>query len=373
MKILFCGGGTGGHLFPIIAITREIKRLSDDQNIQFYYIGPRSEVGEVVLAQENFKIYNILSSKLRNYSSFENFSDMLIKFPISILQSFCFLFFVQPDIVFSKGGTGSLPVAIAAKALQIPIFLHESDTVPGKSNQKAAPFAKKIFTSFSKTAYFNPEKTVLVGNPIQKELLEGTQESAKEIFNVTLQKPILLFLGGSQGAQTINDFILTILQSLLEKYEVIHMCGKKNYQEIKDQAEVILDKNLQESYHLHGFLTELELKHAYKVSDLIISRSGSGSIFEIAAVGKPAILIPLPTSAGNHQSKNAYEYAKTGAAIVVEEENLNPNFFLEKIRYLISNGEELEKMKQGALKFSKPLAAKAIAREILEYLNENKK
>ncbi len=381
MKILFTGGGTGGHLFPIIAISRELRRLSGGDKLSLHYIGPKDSLGQVILAQENFSVHNIVSGKIRRYFSFRNIVDIFFNIPIGCLQSFFLLLFMRPKLVFSKGGSGSYGVVLCAMILRIPIFLHESDTVPGKSNQLALKFAKKVFISFPKTTNVDLLKAILVGNPIEKELLNGNIQTAKEIFNLTLQKPVILILGGSQGSTPINDFILNILNDLLKDYEVIHICGKKNYQEVLDQSNVILSKELQSMnkeyanlglekyYHLKNFLGEVELKHAYQVANFIVSRSGSGSIFEIAACGKPSILIPLPTSAHDHQTKNAYEYAKTGASIVIEQNNLTPHYFLEKIRYLLSNQKELEVMKQSALAFAKPEAAKVIAKEILEYLN----
>ncbi len=374
MKILFTGGGTGGHLFPLIAVAREIRRLSDNQNIQLHYIGPKDEKGRLLLTQETFKIHAIVCGKIRRYFSFENITDVLFKIPFGFLQSFWLLFLIWPDLVFSKGGSGSLVVVLAARILGIPIFLHESDSVPGQSNRAAYSWAKKVFISFPKTDYFPLSqanaKTMLVGHPILKEIMEGSKESAKEIFRLTLEKPILLFWGGSQGAGPINDFVLGTLTKLLQSYEVIHVCGKKNYQDVQAEAKVVLNKqeDLEKYYHLWEFLDEAPLKHALKAADFVISRAGAGSIFELAACGKPAILIPLPSSANNHQSKNAYEYASGGCAVIIEQDNLSPNLFLEKIRYLLANTGELEQMKQNALSFAKPLAAKAIAREILEFL-----
>ncbi len=381
MKILFTGGGTGGHLFPIIAICRELRRLSGGDKLNLHYIGPKDPLGQVILLQENFSVHNIVSGKLRNYFSFKNITDVIFNIPIGCLQSFFLLLFIRPKLVFSKGGPGSAGVVLCAMMLRIPIFLHESDTVPGKSNKLALKSAKKVFISFPKTADVDLLKAVLVGNPIEKELLQGNVQTAKEIFNLTLQKPVILILGGSQGSTPINDFILDILNDLLKEYEVIHVCGKKNYQEVLDQSSVILSKELQgmnkeyanlgleKYYHLKSFLGEVELKHAYQVASFIVSRAGSGSIFEIAACGKPSILIPLPSSAHDHQTKNAYEYAKTGSSIVIEQDNLTPHFFLEKIRYLLGHQNELEAMKQSALAFAKPESANVIAKEILEYLN----
>jgi UDP-N-acetylglucosamine--N-acetylmuramyl-(pentapeptide) pyrophosphoryl-undecaprenol N-acetylglucosamine transferase len=287
---------------------------------------------------------------------------------LGFVESFFLLLKIRPDLVFSKGGSGSFAVALAARFLRIPVFLHESDVVPGLSNQKASKWARKIFTSFPKTEYFDTKKVILTGNPIRKEILEGDKKMGSEMLGLSLSKPLFLIMGGSQGAEAINDFVLGILNTLLKDFEVIHVTGNENVKEVSAEAQVIEEKGLAKYYHPFGFLDEEKLKHAYKAADIIISRSGSGSIFEIAAVGKPSILVPLPTAAADHQSKNAYAYASTGAAIVLEQDNLKPNIFMDNIQLLFIHPERLEEMKQNALAFSKPLAARAIAREILEFL-----
>jgi len=368
MKILFTGGGTGGHIFPIIAVAREIRRIYPKKNLEFYYIGPKDEFASIILNQEDFKIKTIISGKIRRYLSFHNFIDVVFKIPFGFLQSIFFILSIRPQIVFSKGGSGSIAVTQGARFLHIPLFLHESDVTPGLSNRTSAKWAKKIFTSFPKTEYFDPSKITLVGNPIRKELLEGDNNMAGDLFDLTFQKPIILFLGGSQGAETINDFVLNILNDLLKEFEIIHVCGRNNVKEMEAESLVVADKDSLKYYHPEGFLDEDKLKNAYKVADFIISRSGSGSIFEIAAIGKPSILVPLPSAAANHQAKNAYVYSQTGAAEVVEQDNLTRNFFLGKIHNIFLHPNKLEKMKNSALRFSKPLAAKAVAREILEYL-----
>ena len=161
---------------------------------------------------------------------------------------------------------------------------------------------------------------------------------------------------------------MSILIEILDNYEIIHISGKKNYSSVKLESKAILNQNQQKYYHLYQSLNELELKSALRICDIIISRAGSGSIFEIAASGKPSILIPLPSSAGNHQSKNAYQYAKTGASIVIEQDNLTPNLFLGEINYLLSDRQKFEKMRESALKFAKIEAAENIAKEILNFV-----
>lgn len=372
MKILFTGAGTGGHVYPLVAIAREIRRIYPKKDLELYYLGPKDDFSHILLSQEDFIIKTIISGKVRRYFDFKNFVDIFFKIPFGIIQSFFLILTIKPDLVFSKGGSGSISVTLPARLLRIPVFIHESDVVPGLSNQKTAKWAKKIFISFPKTEYFNPEKTTLTGNPIRLDILNGDKQKAVELFNLTLSKPIFLVIGGSQGAETVNDFVLNILNNLLKNYEVIHVTGNQNIKSVSAEAQVIIDKDLDKYYHPIAFLSEEKIKHAYKAADLIISRSGSGSIFEIAACGKPSILIPLPSAAGDHQSKNAYAYAQTGACIVIEQENLTPNFFLENVQLLllqdVNNNPKLQQMQQSALAFAKPLAARAIAREILEFL-----
>jgi UDP-N-acetylglucosamine--N-acetylmuramyl-(pentapeptide) pyrophosphoryl-undecaprenol N-acetylglucosamine transferase len=376
MKILFTGGGTAGHIIPIIAIIREIKKNYQKENFQFFYIGPKDKFSQALFNQEkDIKIKYIFAGKIRRGFSVKNICqnliDVLFKMPFGILQSFFYIFFLNPDLIFSKGGFGSIPCVLIGKLFLVPIFLHESDIIPGKANQFLSKLALEIFVSFAKTEYFPVKKMILVGNPIRTKILNGSKEKAKEIFKLNSVKPVILILGGSQGSQRINDKILTILPTFLKNFEIIHQCGENNFKEVHNEAKITLRENeeLKNSYHLFPFLNEEELSHAYAISDLIVSRAGSGSIFEIAAVNKPSILIPLSESAQNHQVRNAYYYGVNGACIVLEEANFTSYFFLERLKQLfIHHPEILKKMSQRAKEFSKPQAAKVIAQYITEYL-----
>ena len=373
MKILFTGGGSGGHVLPITAITREIRRFSIKKELEFFYIGPKDDFGSLLLSQEDIKIKNILSGKIRRYtdrkSLFQNFIDIAFKIPFGIMQSFFHVFFLAPDLIFSKGGFGSVPIVITGWLLGVPIFIHESDSIPGLANKFLAKFSSKIFTSFPRTIEFDEKKMILIGNPIRREILDGSKEKAKKIFKLTDKKPVILVLGGSQGAKRVNDLFLELLPEIIQEFEIIHQCGENNFQRVSSESKVIIKEFMQKYYHPFPFLKEEELKNAYSACDIVISRAGSGSIFEIAAVGKPSILIPLPESAQNHQVNNAYVYAKNGSAIVMETANFTPHFFFEQLKTLFENPEKLKKMSEATKKFAKPSAAKDIARYILSYLN----
>lgn len=385
MKILFAGGGTGGHILPIIAICREMRKIHPEPDLQFFYLGPKDDFGQILLSREGIRVKYVFSGKVRRYLNwktfFENLIDVFFKIPAGIFQAFFYIFFLAPDLIFSKGGFGSIQGVLPGWLLRIPVFLHESDIRPGFANRFLSKFALEVFASFPKTEHFSSKKLVLVGNPIRKEILEGSKEGAQKLLKLNQQKPVILILGGSQGAQRINDKILEALPELLKNFEIIHQCGKRNFKEVKAESKAILPEELAPSYHLFPFLEEEELKQAYAACDFIISRAGSGSIFEIAAAGKPSILIPLPESAQNHQINNAYAYAENKATIVLEEVNFTHHFFLEKLKYLFSQppsgvrdeaksqrSEELKKMQEAARQFSRPMAAKIIASYLVEFL-----
>lgn len=368
MRILFTGGGTGGHIFPIVAVVRELKRIAEEEQIldlEFYYLGPNDLAGKA-LREEGVMVIPIMAGKWRRYFAVGNLFDML-KIPLGILQSLWNIFLILPDAVFSKGGYGALPVMIASALFRIPLIVHESDALPGKVNLFASKFAWRVGISF-KNAYdfFPKEKTALVGVPIRKRILGGSKEEAKEELNIFSSQPVIGIIGASQGAQKINETVLEILKELTEEYEVVHQTGEKNFEVVKGEAGVILEFGHKERYHPYGFLDERMLRNFYQAADLVVSRAGASSIFEIAAWGKPAILIPLKDSAQDHQRKNAYEYAATGGAVVIEEGNLTPHLLLAEIKKIMKNQELMKKMKEAAQRFARIDSSEVIARELLK-------
>jgi len=373
-RILLTAGGTGGHIYPLVAVAEEIYRLAVEQNrnIEIKYFGPASVLNNE-FQKRGIKTAEIVSSKLRRYFSLNNFID-IPKFIFSFFQALCKIFWFMPDLVFSKGGTGApIAVVLASKFYRIPIIIHESDSIPGLTNLWSARFAGKIFISFEKAAqYFPANKTTLVGNPIRPQILREIPE--KEISKKTLgfnsNEPVILVIGGSQGALSVNNFILDDLGEILDFAQIIHQSGPANYLETKKDSDFLL-KNLgnfyKNRYQLVGYLQDTKaLREAFAAADLVLSRAGSGSIFEIAAFGKPSILIPLEESASDHQKVNAYEYAKTGAAVVVEEANFKSSIFISQAKKILTDPELQNKMSQAAINFSKPEAAQKIAEEILK-------
>jgi UDP-N-acetylglucosamine--N-acetylmuramyl-(pentapeptide) pyrophosphoryl-undecaprenol N-acetylglucosamine transferase len=378
MRILFTGGGTGGHVFPIIAVARQLKQIhaksmapigpAEETGLDMYFLGPDGWTKKL-LKKEGIRARIILAGKLRRYFSVWTLFD-LIKMPFGLLQSLWYLYFWMPDVIFSKGGYGSMPVVLIGWLYRIPILIHESDTVPGLANRWAAKLSQRIALSFdSAKEYFPPEKTALVGNPVRSEVIQICQvasqevkEEAKKLFQISGQKPIIFIVGGSQGAHPLNEFILQLLPQLLEKYEIIHQVGSKNY----GQIEKKVGQNRPANYHFYAFLDENQYAAAYLLADLVISRAGAGTIFEIAACTKPSILIPLPQAASDHQKGNAFAYARAGATLVIEQANLTGNLFLSKVDQILSNPELVQKMSQSAQSFYQPEAAQKIGQALIE-------
>ena len=368
MRILFTGGGTGCHIFPIVAVKRALEISLRGKKYKFLYVGPNGFAKEV-FQKENIKCKFILAGKLRRYFSLQNFIDLL-KMPLGLIQSFWHVFWFMPDVIFSKGGYGSASIVFIGWLYRIPLIIHESDSVPGLANRLLALFAKKIIISFANTKkYFSPEKTVLLGHPVRKELTQGSKEEGRKLFELSSEKPIVLVMGGSQGAQRINEIAINTLPRLLEKCEIIHISGKRDHKQIKASSDKILEKLdslKKKQYRLYPFLEEEKLRHAYAVSDIIVSRAGAGGIFEIAATGKPSLLIPLSTAASNHQTKNAWALARTGGTIALEEKNITMNMFLNAVFELIDNPKKAKEIGEKAKAFYNPSTNHKIAEEIIK-------
>ena len=370
MKIVFTGGGTGGHFYPIIAVAQEIKKIVREEKLiepNLYFLSP-DPYNRGMLFDQGITYKKILSGKKRLYFSILNFFDMF-KLAFGVLQAIWTVFWIYPDVIFSKGGFGSVPVVFAGRILGIPIVIHESDSAPGRTNQWAAKFAKKIAVSYPDAAnYFDREKVAWTGNPVRDEVSVPAVEGGHEYLNFEKTTPTILILGGSQGAEFINDAIIDVLPKLVEKYQIIHQSGRKNYETVKETSELVLNTaNFADRYKLFDYLNNVGMRMAAGAADLIISRAGS-TIFEISAWGKPSVIIPITESINDHQRKNAYNFSRAGACVVIEENNLTPEILLSEIERLFSKPELLKGMAEKASAFSKPNADNLIARQIIDTL-----
>ena len=368
MKIVFTGGGTGGHFYPIIAVAQRVNQIIDHEKIlgaKLYYISDSPYDKEMLF--ENGLLYErINTGKLRVYFSFKNFFD-LVKILLGTMNAILKMFSIYPDVVFGKGGYASFPTIFAARILRIPVVIHESDSVPGRVNKWAGRFAKRVAVSFMEASdYFPKDRVAWTGQPIRVEIEHpASRREALEYFKLDEGMPVLLVLGGSQGAELINNTILDALPRLVENYQIIHQTGIKNFKMVTDRALVVLTDNQYKSRYLPiPFLNPLYLRMASGAATLIISRAGS-MVFEIAFWGVPSILVPITNTNSNHQKKNAFSYARTGACSIVEEMNMTANILSSEIERITKDKKNYEQMRQNAKAFAKSGAAEKIARELV--------
>lgn len=367
MKILFAGGATGGHFYPIIAVAEAIQKLAREEQFlppELYYMAPHP-FDERALFENNIIYRPVSAGKMRRYFSLLNFIDYF-KTAWGVLKALVAVFRLYPDVIFSKGGYASFPIVFAARVLRIPLVIHESDSQVGRVNRWSAKFASRIAVSYPQTAgAFPAEKTAVTGNPIRHELTMSIQEGAHEFLKLDPAVPAILVLGGSQGAQMINDAILDALPKLLPVCQVIHQTGENNFKLVSETAKVVLHgNNLSERYHPFPFLNALALRMAAGVSSVIITRAGS-TMFEIAVWGVPSIVIPIPEGVSHDQTSNAYAYAREGGGVVIEEKNLTPSILVFEVERLIKDTAMHERMAQSAKAFGKIDAAEKIARQVL--------
>jgi UDP-N-acetylglucosamine--N-acetylmuramyl-(pentapeptide) pyrophosphoryl-undecaprenol N-acetylglucosamine transferase len=367
MKILFTGGGTGGHFYPIIAVAQEIRNLAYEKKLlepTFYFMSVEP-YNPKVLAENKITFIGAKAGKLRRYFSLANFIDPF-KSLIGVFQAILKIYSIYPDVIFSKGGFASVPALWAGRILKIPIIIHESDSKPGRASLWSAKFAEKIAVSYPEaTDYFPKDKVAVTGNPIRKEIKFPITEGAKEFLDLKEELPIILVLGGSLGAVKINDTIIDLLPELTKRYQIVHQTGKKNQDEVVARAKVVLEGTGREHrYKPFPYLNDLAMRMSAGACDLIISRAGS-TIFEIASWTKPAIIIPIPEDISHDQRTNAFTYARFGACVVVEENNLSDSVLLSEIDRLFKNPTLLEEMKTGASKFARPDSAKTIAEALI--------
>lgn len=371
MTIAFTGGGTGGHFYPIIAIAEALADLVREKHLvepKLYYLAP-TPFDEKALFENGIVYLNTPAGKIRRYASIRNFTDSFLT-AFGTLSALFTLFRLYPDVVVSKGGYGSVPTTLAARILGIPVIIHESDARPGRANLLAAGWADKIAISFESAARYFPKKVqsriARTGIPIRKALLRTEKEGARQYLDLEEGIPTVLVLGGSQGAIKINEAVISALPDLVAFANIIHQTGQANFKNVQDVAQVALTKNPHaKRYHPINYLNEVSLQRAAGIADIIVSRAGANSIAEIGLWKKPSIIIPIPESISHDQRTNAYAYARTGAAVVVEEENLTPHLIVSEIKRITGDPELGKRMGDSAQGFTDPDAARIIAGEIL--------
>lgn len=315
-KIVLTGGGTAGHVTPNIALLPFLK----EEGYEVYYIGSKNGIERKLIEDFDIPYFGVSTGKLRRYFDLKNFTD-----PFRIIKGFSeakkALREIKPDIVFSKGGFVSVPVVRAAHSLKIPSIIHESDLTPGLANKLCIPVAKKICCNFPETMKYVPEsKGVLTGTPIRSELSTGSREDGLKFTGFNDSLPVMMIIGGSQGARSVNNIVRASLPALLQKFQIVHLCGKGNLDESLNDTE---------GYRQYEYIKD-ELKDLFALADIVVSRAGANAIFELLSLKKPSLLIPLPTGRGD-QILNADSFKAQGFSMVLKEENMTEESFLESV------------------------------------------
>jgi UDP-N-acetylglucosamine--N-acetylmuramyl-(pentapeptide) pyrophosphoryl-undecaprenol N-acetylglucosamine transferase len=353
--IVFVGGGTGGHVFPALAVLEELKARTAARVV---WIGSRNGMEGGLLARHAIPYYGIPAGKLRRYFSLRNLIDVF-KIAAGLIAAFFILLRVKPALVFSKGGYVSVPAAVAAYLLGIPVFTHESDIIPGLATRINARFAEKVLTSFADTRdCFRPKeqaKVLHTGNPIRSDLLEGSPAAGRKLVDCPPGRFLILVLGGSQGSAFLNRLVLEALPRLAEESYIVHQMGEANYQAAASP-----------NYFSTAFFSR-EMPDVLAAADLVICRAGANTVWELAALGKPSLLIPLPRSASRgDQIENARFFARAGAALMLQEEEADADRLIEILLHLRQNESKLYEMRSRARELARTDAAARIAGLIWE-------
>jgi len=324
-KIILTGGGTAGHVAPNLALIPSLKEAGFD----IYYIGSHNGIERELVESAGIPYFGISSGKLRRYRSIKNATDIL-RVGKGLLDAIRIMRKIKPDIVFSKGGFVVVPVIAAARLLRVTSIIHESDLTPGLANKLAMPFASKICVSFPETlAHVSKSKGVVTGTPLRPELFTGSKSEGFKYTNLdTNGLPVLLVTGGSQGANAINNCIREALPGILQNFQVVHLCGKGNLSGITKPGYV-------EFEYIKNAMADV-----LAMADIVVSRAGANTLFELVALNKPNLLIPLPASQSRgDQLQNAASFQKQGLSAVLPEEEMSTDSLLRGIAELFENKE----------------------------------
>lgn len=346
MKIAIVSGGTGGHIYPGIAIAQEIKRRDSGASILF--LGSEEGLEKELVPRGDYPIKLIKSRALLRKLSYKAISAPFVS-ALGFFQSLFILLSFSPAKVVSTGGYASLPVVLAARLLGIPIVLHEQNVLPGAVNRMSRRLAGKIFVSFPETLkYMRGE---VVGNPVRREIIDAEREASRRKFGLSPEEKAVLVMGGSQGSKKLNETVLSVVEKLPSNIKLLHIIGNRDFGWVNKYLEGKKIKNYRALPYLH------DMADALAAADLAISRAGATAIAEFLAKGIPMVLIPFPYAADDHQRLNAEAVAAGGGAVMVEDAELTPEKFMSLIT---DTGLDYGKMKDSANRLAKLDAAERI-------------
>lgn len=374
MRIVLTGGATGGHAIPFAPIIEALRTVYSEQRpslpvylepteLTLTFMGIVTPETQKMLSAYDVKAIHVPSGKLRRYVSSLTILDLLFRLPFGIVYALVKMWRIMPDVVISKGGYGSLPTALAAAFYRIPVLLHESDAVPGKSNHALSRVASAIALGYSSTRDalgVYARKAVITGNPVRAQLRQLSNRDGKRAMQIPENEFVLLVFGGSQGAQQINEALLASLPKIITDTTVVHITGPKQFATVQTVAKELLAHSPRQSfYRIYGYLDDTML-YAIAAADAVVTRAGS-SLAELAAARKPMLIIPLDGAASDHQRKNAQIFEASGAALVLDPTNMGRNLFEQNISRLRNDEQLRNSLVANMAHLDFPGSARAIA------------
>ncbi len=368
MKILVSGGGTGGHIYPALAVATQLKK---EYRAEILYLGSDDGLETELAPAAGFPFTVIKAGKLRRYVSWQTFSDVA-RVPIGMVQAVNIVRKFRPDAVFTSGGYVAVPAGLAARLNGVPLLMHQQDVPPNLSNKLLAPLATRISVAFADSlTYFPLHKTLQLGNPVRQEILDIRQVSPQEArrqLGLNPDIPMLLVTGGSQGARHLNQVVCQVLPELLPYCQILQISGKLLFaetQQLSEQSMAHLDADIQQRYRLVAYMNE-EMPAALQAAELVLCRSGAATLSELAVLGKPSILVPLPPAIGSSpQEANAAMFGRKQAAEVMRDADLKPVMLVERVKSIIASSTLLQTMTEVTRSFAEPDATQKIVAEVL--------
>ncbi len=363
MRILISGGGTGGHIYPALAVASELR---DRYGAELLFIGDANGLETSIVPAAGVPFVAISAGKLRRYLSVRTFTD-LGRIPMGMAQAYQHVKAFRPDAAFTSGGYVSVPAGMAARLNGAPLVMHQQDVPPNLANRLLTPVATRVTVSFAASLpYFPKQKTILAGNPVREEVLRASRldpAQARRRFGLDATLPVVLITGGSQGARRLNQVIAAALPKLLPRCQVLHVSGELTYEATRVQAEQSLaaTPQLRSRYALFPYL-KTEMPEALAACDIALCRSGAATLAELAIIGRPSVLVPLPPGfTGSPQAVNAAMFKDAGAAEMILDRDLTPARAVEILMPLLGDANRRLQMSVAARKLGRPAAARDLA------------
>jgi len=375
MRVLVSGGGTGGHIYPALAVATQLRQ---EYQADILYLGSDDGLETELAPAAGFALAMVKAGKLRRYVSWKTVTGMA-RAPMGMVQAIGVVQRFRPQVAFTSGGYVAVPAGLAAGLNGVPLLMHQEDVPPNLSNRMIAPLATRISVAFADSlGYFPAGKTLHLGNPVRQSILDVRQtlpQEARKALGYATEWPLLLVTGGSQGARHLNATVCRALPELLGHCQVLQISGRGLFEETRELCESMLtdvDEVVRRRYRLEAYM-DVEMPIALQAADVVLCRAGAATLSELAVLGKASILVPLPPAIGNSpQEANAAMFGRKEAAQIIRDADLSPQLLVERVLAILSSRTLLQAMADAALTLAKPQAAQEIAAVVVQIAKDRK-